>query len=126
MAFPADKLIGDHLLTKTKTAGEDLIGNRFVKVDTTDDTLVYYADAGEAGIGVNRETVKAGQLVNVVLAGTAFVTTAANIAAGEPVAAAADGKADVATTANQVLGRAFINANSGDAVLVVLGVGGIF
>ena len=126
MAFPADKLIGDHLLTKTKTAGEDLLGNRFVKVDTTDDTLVYYADAGEAGIGVNREAVKTGQLANVVLHGTAFVTTSENVAAGDPISADADGKAQIATATEQVLGRAFGNANSGDAVLVVLGVGGIF
>ena len=126
MAFPADKFIGDHQLTKTKTAGENLEANRFVKVDTTDDSLVFYADAGEAGIGVNRDKVNTGQPADIVLIGTAYVTAAGNVAAGDPVAAAADGKADVATTANQVVGRALKNANVSDPVLVLLGVGGIF
>ncbi len=126
MTFPADKAIGDPVLVKTYTAGEALEANRFVKVDTTTDTLVVYADAGEAAIGVNRDAAASGDVVDIVMLGRWPVLAAGNITAGDPIAAAADGKAEVATTANQVIGRATQNANVATNVNVLLGVGGIF
>lgn len=124
----ADKYIGDALLTKTHIADEDLAAMRFVKLVTStgQQPHVVYADAGEAATGVCRDAYDSGKLADIVLVGTAWVTTSENVAAGEAVSADADGKAQVAASTEQVMGQAQTDANSGDAVLVLLGLGGIF
>lgn len=124
----ADKAIGDALLTKTHIADEELEGNRFVKLVTATGIIphVVYADAGEKACGVNRDKIAIGKLADIVKIGTAWVTTSENIAATDPIAADADGKAQVATATDQVLGQAQSDANSGEKVLVLLSIGGIF
>lgn len=122
-----DKAIGDHLLTKTHIADEDLAANRFVKLVTATGVHPHcvYADAGEKGCGVTRDAYASGKLADIVLMGQAFVTTSENVAAGDVVAADADGKAQVAAATENVMGLAMSDANSGEVVLVLLGYGGI-
>lgn len=124
----ADAAIGDHKLTKTHVADEALAAHRFVKLVTATGTTphVVYADAGEAACGVTRDAYASGKLADIVKMGQAYVETVENVAAGEAISAAADGKAQVATTAEQVLGQAQTDANSGEPVLVLLALGGIF
>ncbi len=124
----ADKFIGDALYTKTHTADEDLAANRFVKLSTATGSQphVVYADAGEAACGVTRDGYDSGDLADVVKIGAMWVKTSENIAAGQAVSADNDGKAQVAASTEQVLGQAQTDANSGDPVLVLLALGGIF
>lgn len=124
----ADKFIGDHLLTKTHIADEDLPANRFVKLVTATGVQphVVLSDAGEVTCGVNRDTVSSGKLADIVKVGTAFVTTSENIAAGQAVSSDTDGKAQVAASTEQVQGQAQTDANSGEVVLVLLSLGGIY
>lgn len=124
----ADKAIGDHILTKTHTADAALNGNTFVKLVTATGIQphVVNSGAGEAACGVNRDTVASGQLCDVVKMGQAWVTTSANVAAGAAVASDAAGLAITAASTNQVLGQAQTDANSGELVLVLLSLGGIF
>jgi len=121
----ADKHIGQHLLTKTYTAGEALTGNRFVKRVTGGNTVIY-ADAGELACGVVRDTIAVDKLADVVMVGTAFVEASENVAAALAVCAAADGKVAPATTTNNVLGTSLTDANTGEFCEVLLGVGGIY
>lgn len=124
----ADKAIGDHKLVKTHTADEAIETNRFVKLVTATGVQphVVKAGAGEAACGVSYGAYASGELVDVVKQGQAFVTTSANIAAGAAVAADAGGMAITAASTNQVLGQAQTDANSGEMVLVLLSLGGIF
>jgi hypothetical protein len=124
----ADKAIGDHLLTKTHVADVALEANRFVKLVTATGVTphVVYADAGEAAVGVTRDAYAIGKLADIVKIGQAYVTASENIAAGQAVSADASGKAQVAASTEQVLGQAQTDANSGDVVLVLLSLGGIF
>lgn len=129
MAITADRAIGDHILTKTHIADEDIIGNRFVKLVTPVTTLmphIVYADAGDAACGVARTDIDNGKIGDVVKMGQAWVTTSENIAAGQSVSADNDGKAQVAGSGEIVLGEAQNDANSGELVLVLLSLGGIY
>lgn len=123
----ADKYIGDAVLTKTHIADEALAAMRFVKLVTATGQQPHcvYADAGESATGACRDAYASGELADVVLVGTAWVTTAENIAAMQLVSAAADGKAAVSAATNYILGIAQTDANSGDPVLVLLGIGGV-
>jgi hypothetical protein len=125
----ADKHIGDHTLTKTAIADEDLEGNRFVKFVTgtgTEGSLPHavYADAAEKANGVTRDKVSSGKLADIVTDGEPFVLAAENIDANELVSAEADGKAQVAGGSDQINGIAQGAANTGEYVKVRLGVGG--
>lgn len=124
----ADHAIGDAVLTKTHTADAALNGNTFVKLVTATGAQPHIVNsgAGEAACGVIRDTSASGDRCDVVLIGTAWVTTSANIAAGQAVASDAAGLANVAASTNQILGQAMTDANSGDMVLVLLSLGGIF
>lgn len=124
----ADAAISDHKLTKTHVADEALEAHRFVKLVTATGVTphVVYADAGEAACGVTRDAYAIGKLADIIKMGQAYVTTVENIAAGQPVGAAADGKAAVAVATNNVLGQAQTDANSGEPVIVLLSLGGIF
>ncbi len=129
MTITADRAIGDHILTKTHIADEAIEGNRFVKLVTPVITLmphVVYADAGESACGVMRTTTASGALGDVVKMGQAWVTTSENVAAGQSVSADADGKAQVAASTELVCGAAQTDANSGELVLVLLSLGGIY
>lgn len=120
----ADKFIGDSVLVKTHTADEDIPAMRFVKLITATGSQPHceLAGAADKATGVSRNAYKTGQLVDVVLIGTAYVTTAGNVAAGKAVVSDADGKAIEGSAPG--LGQAQTDANSGDPVLVLLGVGG--
>jgi hypothetical protein len=124
----ADKFVGTHLLVKTHRADEALEANRFVKLVTATGLQphVVYADAGEAAVGVTRDKYALSDYSDIIKIGEAFVMTSENVAAGQAVSADADGKAQVAGGAEQVLGQAQTDANSGDPVLVLLSLGGIF
>lgn len=125
----ADKRIGDHLLTKTHVADEDIPANRIVKVMTATGSPtnhVTLADQGEKGIGISRDTYSSGKLVDVVYAGTAWIECAENITALDYIAPEADGKASVAAATEHVIGQALTDANSGGFVLAKLGVVGIY
>lgn len=124
-----DTRIADHILTKTFIADEALIANRFVKGVTTtgaEGSLPHcvYADAGEAGLGVVRDGVDSGDLVDVVIEGTAYVLTSENIDISDLVSADTDGKAQVATSTDKILGRSMSAANTGEYCKVLLGGGG--
>lgn len=123
-----DKRIGDHLLTKTHVADEAIPSNRFVKTVTATGVTnhVTLADQGEKSIGVSRDTYASGELVDVVYMGTAYVLAVENIATLDYVAPEADGKASVAASTEHVRGIALTDANSGEYVLVLLSVGGIY
>jgi len=120
----ADKHIGQHLLTKTYTAGEALTGNRFVKRVSTGNTVVY-ADSGELACGVVRDTIAISKLADVVLTGTAFVEASENVAAGLVVAAENDGKVKPAGGGHYILGTSLTDANTGEFCEVLLGTGGV-
>lgn len=123
----ADKYIGDAVLTKTHIADEALAAMRFVKLvsATGQQPHCVYADSGELGIGVCRDAYASGKLADVVLVGTAWVTTSENVAANLLVSADADGMAQVAGGGEYVYGVSQTDANSGDPVLVLLGKGGV-
>lgn len=120
----ADKFVGDSVLVKTHTADMDIPAMRFVKLVTATGSQPHCTLSGsaETAAGVARNAYKSGQLVDVVLIGTAFVTTAGNVAAGKAVVSDATGKAIEGGAPG--LGQAQTDANSGDPVLVLLGVGG--
>ncbi len=120
----ADKHIGQHLLTKTYTAGAALSGNRFVKRVTGGNTVVH-AGAGENACGVVRDAIASGKLADVVLVGTAFVEASENVAAALPVAAAADGKVAPSAGGNYILGYSLTDANTGEFCEVLLAPGGV-
>jgi len=123
----ADKLIGTHLLVKTAIADEAITANRFVKLVTPITGLAHIvtAGAGDAACGVAPFGYDSGDIADVVKIGEAWVTANENIAAGALVAADTAGKAKNAVSTNHVLGQAQQDANSGDAVLVLLHYAGI-
>lgn len=127
MAFPADKFIGDAVLTKTHIADEALVAMRFVKLVTATGQQPHcvYADSGELATGVCRDAYAIGKLADVVLIGTAWVTTSENVAAQQLVSPDADGKAQVAAGGEYIAGIAQTDANSDEPVLVLLGIGGV-
>ena len=129
MTQTADKVVGDAILTKTHQADADITGNTFVKLVTPMPTggpaHVVECGAGEAGVGVARDSQSNGRVVDVVFMGQMHVKASENIAAGAVVSSAANGQARNAVSTDHVLGRAISDANSGDYVRVQLWYGGI-
>jgi hypothetical protein len=128
MSFPADKFLGQSLLTKPSIADAALTANRFVKLvsATGPPPHCVHTAEGELGVGVVERAYDSGDIADIVVIGTAWVTAAENITAGQRIASEASGQAEPASSAEEVLGCALTDANSGDPVLVLLGVAGIF
>lgn len=109
-----------HALTRTFTAGEELLIHRRVKL--TGDYTVQYADAGEAGIGTVSAAKDNTQKVAIVLhggMGTRTMVANGSITQNDLVYPAADGKV-TSTVTGAALGRALEAASSdGDWIEVL-------
>lgn len=89
---------------ESMVAGEALEQFRFVKMDTTDNTVVY-SDNGELAIGVTQTDAADGDAVTICTSGRTLVEVGAGaLTAGEDVGAADDGIAVNAAGTDIILG----------------------
>lgn len=100
-------------------AGEALVAHRRVKLDSGSGTIVVYAGAGEAAIGITEDAAASGSGVAVRLikhGGTHKVVCSASVVEGASLYGTASGKVDDAGT-GAVIGTA-LEAGSGDGAVI--------
>jgi hypothetical protein len=113
------------ILAKSYLAGTALDPSRIVML-TANDTVGLANSATAASIGISDElAIAAGQRVDVLMTGIAFVTAGAAIARGAPLTADATGRAiPAATVGNRVVGFALEDAAAaGDRIRCLISQG---
>ena len=102
------------ILTLTLTAAEGLAAHRFVTVAGQKATGTAIA------LGVTGTSAGTGEVVDVIVEGTAVVEAGASISKGALVTGDSDGKATTASSGTYVYGIALEDANAGDLFEVLL------
>ena len=109
------------VLAKTYEAGETLVKNVFVALDTSNEGVVNLPSAGAKCIGVTMNAAASGQNVSVMLIGVAIVIATGAITRGDSVQALATGYVDTAASADYPCGQAdMAAAAAGDLISVIL------
>ncbi len=105
---------------RTFKTGEAIEKYRFVKLDSTQDQVIY-ADAGEEPVGVSDEAKGSGKNLTVDLMskpGTLEVTLAGSVSYGDAIYVAADGKAS-GTVSGRKRGLALESGSAGQTIEIL-------
>jgi hypothetical protein len=118
------------ILTKNYKAEAALAAYRIVKPGTADNQVVLAAAVGDALIGVTNEVAAAiNERADIIHAGIAEIEAGGAITRGDWLTTDANGKAVAAAPAagvnNNVIGRALVNAASGDIFVALIAPGRI-
>lgn len=101
------------VLRLTVRAAEDIPSYRFVDVNG------HLATLGGFALGVSDYPAKAGELISLIVEGTAIVGCSTNLTAGSKVTSDATGKAVVSDTGNTTNGIVISNYNTDYAEILL-------
>lgn len=116
----------NEILVKSFIPGAAIGGNRIVKFDAADGTVILATAATEGFVGIADDNGAAAtdDTVDVVMEGIAEVKLGGTVTRGAWLTSDANGAAIATTTAgNEVIGRALESGVSGDIRPVLIGIG---